>query len=88
MGFSDDFCRDTRDQLTSLRERNAVLEAKLSNIEEKLDEHLEKFEELHKKLTKYEGRLGGLILGITAVVAFLKFVVLEGKTFFGNLFGG
>jgi hypothetical protein len=48
------------------------VEERLKRIEDKLDQIDEKQDHMELELTKYRGMLGGILLAVTAIGAFVK----------------
>lgn len=88
MASDDQFCEETREQVARMREKDAEFEARLRAVENKLEKACEKLDALLVKLNRYEGKLGGMLMAAAALIAFFKFVAVEGTTWLSKLFGG
>ncbi len=49
-------------------------EERLSRIEDKVDELRKEVERLDKDFARYRGLVGGVLLAVTAIVTFIKYV--------------
>lgn len=87
--MSDDaYCEETREQVARMREKDAEFEARLRAVETKLDKSCDKLDALLTKLNRYEGKLGGMLMAAAALIAFFKFVAVEGWGWLSKITGG